>query len=181
MSGEYSGGSGQQSSSGNWAPPPPWAHWTGWSGWNQWANPHGRSPGGGAQSDLRIGDAERSEMIETLSKHFADGRLDENEMRERVEAATAARTRGDLSGLLNDLPPLSPQNGPGPVMIRRRRHRVLTFLLVAFIALSVAGWLAAPWHFPWVLFFILAFLVFRRGGWYHHHHHGGWNRSPNTF
>lgn len=179
MSGEYTGGSGQQSS-GNWAPPPPWAHWTNWS---NWGNQQGQGRWAPPPPNVRIGDAERTEMVDALSRHFAEGRLDEHEMRERVEKATAAKTRADLSGLLSDLPPLQPQNGPAPVSIPRRRHRFLMFLLVAFIAISVAGWLAAPWHFPWVLFFLFAFLIFRRGGWwhYHHHHRGGWNGPPSTY
>jgi hypothetical protein len=171
MNGDFSGGGGQQPSSGNWAPPPPWAQW----GWNNWGAP--RRPGPGLDNSLRIGDAERSEVIETISRHYAEGRLDENEMRERVEQATAAKTRGDLAGLLNDLPPLYPQtpqdSGPMPMMRIRSRHRFLTFCLVAVIVISVAGWMTAPWHFPWVLFLILGFLVFRRGGWWHHHHNNG--------
>jgi hypothetical protein len=179
MGEEYGDRSGQQSSSGNWAPPPPWAHWSNW-GWNNGGNQQSRSSA--PQQDLRIGDAERSEMVDALSKHFAEGRLDEHEMRERVEKATAAKTRADLSGLLYDLPPLQPEGAPSPTTMPHRRHRFLMFLLVAFLAISVAGWIAAPWHFPWVLFFIFAFLVFRRGGWYHYHrHHNGWNRPPNSY
>jgi hypothetical protein len=179
MGGDYRDPSGQESSSGNWAPPPPWAHWSNWGRAN-WGNPQSRASA--PQQDLRIGDAERSEMIDTLSKHFAEGRLDEHEMRERVEQATAAKTRGDLSGLLYDLPPVQPQPGPAPAVMPHRRHRFLMFVLITLALISVAGWMAAPWHFPWVLVFLFAFLIFRRGGWYHHHHHGGgWNRPPNSY
>lgn len=175
MNGDYSGGRGRQSS-GNWAPPPPWANW-GWGGNNPG---YQRERWTGSDGDVRIGDAERSEMVETLSRHFAEGRLDENEMRDRVERATAAKTRADLNGLLNDLPSLHPQDvGPSPVIRIRHRHRFLTYCLIAFVVFSVAGWALAPWHFPWFLFFVLMFLVFRRGGWWHHHHHhGSWNSPP---
>jgi hypothetical protein len=40
---------------------------------------------------------------------------------------------------------------------------------------------AAPWHFPWVLFLTLAFLLLRgplRARRWHHHHHGPQGAGP---
>lgn len=53
---------------------------------------------------MRASDAERDRVMSQLSRHFQDGRLDTSEFNERLEAASAARTRGDLSALLTDLP-----------------------------------------------------------------------------
>ena len=62
------------------------------------------APGSG--TSLRVSDAERNAVADKLSTHFADGRLDEAEFKERLDAAMAAKTQGDLSGLFDDLPPL---------------------------------------------------------------------------
>src|ERR1700733_15523156 len=56
-------------------------------------------------SDLRISDAERSEVADLLSKHYGDGRLDQAEFNERLDLAMKAKTYKDLSGLFADLPP----------------------------------------------------------------------------
>ena len=55
---------------------------------------------------LRAGDAEREQTAAVLREHAAHGRLDVDELDERVQAAYAARTRGELRELLRDLPAL---------------------------------------------------------------------------
>jgi hypothetical protein len=56
---------------------------------------------------MRVGDRERSEVIDLLRRHAADGRLEPDELEARLEAAFAARTHGELEPLTRDLPPLS--------------------------------------------------------------------------
>ena len=68
---------------------------------------------------LRVSDAERDEVTERLSRHFADGRLDQSEFTARLGRATGAVTRGDLDGLFDDLPRL-PDEPPPPRTGRRR-------------------------------------------------------------
>lgn len=53
---------------------------------------------------MRASDAERDVVMSQLGVHFKDGRLDNDEFNERLEAAAAARTRGELAALLTDLP-----------------------------------------------------------------------------
>ena len=120
--------------------------------------------------NMRVSDAERSEMADILSKHYADGRLDEAEFKSRLDRAMSAKTRADLSGLLGDLPPLHPGAPPRPRRMVARRLwwaiSVLTVVFVGFAFLSAISW---P-HFPWVLLVIfLAFMVLRRGHRHHHH------------
>ena len=69
----------------------------------------------------RVGDRERSDACEELSAQFAAGRLNGDELEQRLGAAVAARTKSDLHRLLADLPPLTdPQRQPGtPVMPSR--------------------------------------------------------------
>jgi hypothetical protein len=57
---------------------------------------------------LRAGDADRDRVAEQLREHFAAGRLTEDELQERLEAAYSARTFGDLKPILADLPALAP-------------------------------------------------------------------------
>ncbi|MFC5183392.1 DUF1707 SHOCT-like domain-containing protein [Actinomadura harenae] len=74
---------------------------------------------------LRVGDAERDAVALALHEHFAAGRLDRAELDERLGAALAAKTLGDLRAVVRDLPepsglpaperePVSASFGPGP-------------------------------------------------------------------
>lgn len=65
-----------------------------------------------SRDDLRIGDVERDEVATALREHFAQGRLDHDELSERLDGALAARTAGDLRRVTADLPGHAP---PRPV------------------------------------------------------------------
>lgn len=54
--------------------------------------------------DMRASDAERERIAEILRDAVAEGRLDMGEFEQRLEAAYAARTRGELTPLVRDLP-----------------------------------------------------------------------------
>jgi DUF1707 SHOCT-like domain len=62
---------------------------------------------------IRVSDAERTEVADRLAAHFAEGRLKQAEFDERVAQAMNATTRGDLSGLSDDLPEPGPAGTPG--------------------------------------------------------------------
>src|SRR5947209_17897843 len=53
---------------------------------------------------LRASDADREHVAELLGQAFAEGRLSSEEHSERLEAAYAAKTMGELRPLLADLP-----------------------------------------------------------------------------
>jgi hypothetical protein len=53
---------------------------------------------------VRASDAEREQIVALLQCNFADGRLTQTELEERVGAAYAARTRAELDDLTADLP-----------------------------------------------------------------------------
>jgi Domain of unknown function (DUF1707) len=53
---------------------------------------------------VRASDSERDQVVAQLQRHFADGRLTQAELEERVGAALAARTRDQLRALMADLP-----------------------------------------------------------------------------
>ena len=106
-------------------------------------------------ADLRISDAERSEVADLLSRHYGDGRLDQAEFNERLDQAMKAKTYKDLSGLSAE-----------PVRHRRHlhlNHRALVLLLVVAIAV-VAGhalvWSLGPW--AWIGLLVVIVLVATR-------------------
>lgn len=115
---------------------------------------------------VRIGDAERSETADRLSKHFGEGRLDESEFNERLEQAMHAKTRADLDGLFHDLPP----EGGTPVRTAQRSHRphrLLFFVLVAIAVVASTSYVVS--HIPWLLVGLVVFLVLRHRHVHHRH------------
>jgi Domain of unknown function (DUF1707) len=77
-------------------------------------------PSSSAERDprlLRVSHADRDRMVEILRDAAADGRLDADELEERVERALTARTFADLEPLTADLPvaALVAPTGPFPV------------------------------------------------------------------
>jgi len=53
---------------------------------------------------LRASDADRESIVAQLREHGAAGRLEVDELEQRVGAAYGARTHGELGALLADLP-----------------------------------------------------------------------------
>jgi hypothetical protein len=56
------------------------------------------------QEQMRAGDGDRQRVVDRLRLALDEGRLDLGEYDERVQRAYAAKTYGDLDGLLDDLP-----------------------------------------------------------------------------
>src|SRR5262249_20053952 len=58
--------------------------------------------------EMRVGDAEREATAAELREHYASGRLTLEDLNERLDAAFAAKTRGDLNAVMRDLPSARP-------------------------------------------------------------------------
>lgn len=69
-------------------------------------------PGAAGPLAIRASDRERDAATHRLQDAFAEGRLDDAEFDVRMRTALSARTRGELAGLLADLPP-APAAAPG--------------------------------------------------------------------
>ena len=128
--------------------------------------------------DYRAGDADRNGTADLLKEAHAAGYLTLEETDERLGAALAARTRGELDRLVADLPPewrASQERGRQPVG-PPVRHRpalpaevvwlmplVMVITGVILLAVLTRGF----WFFPWPLLWIFFFAFGRRGraGW----------------
>jgi Flp pilus assembly protein TadB len=114
---------------------------------------------------LRASDADRDAVIDRLREALGEGRLESDELEQRVERALHARTYGQLEELLADLP------GDGRVLWRHAGSRTnsvarspllgagllvavtLAFVLVALVAMLVLA--AAAWCIAIVLFWLV--------------------------
>jgi hypothetical protein len=88
-------------------------------------------------------DQEREHAAETLRSHAAAGRLEPDELEERLEAAFAARTQAELDSLVADQPAPTERS-------RRERPSIppvipIAVLLVAIWALTGAGYFWPVW------------------------------------
>jgi hypothetical protein len=97
------------------------------------------------RASLRAADADRERVVEALRQHHVDGRLDAEELTQRIDQAFAAKTLGDL-----DLPPIQAPARPGaPLRARppdpgRARARA-AFQRHLFSYLWVNGLLVVIW------------------------------------
>ena len=132
---------------------------------------------------LRVSDAERNTVAEQLATHYSDGRLDQAEFDERVSRAMAAKTRGDLDGLLDDLPDPEPtgtsgnaRSGDPAVPYRRRRRtgfgRMLLLVVLVIAALSIVSHVLTAFAFyvPWFWIAALVAVVLLVNRSAHHRH-----------
>ncbi len=91
-------------------------------------------------ADLRASDAERERVVDFLRENALVGRLDHDELDERIGLAYAAVTRGDLERLLVDLPRgASRQPAPRPrrTVPAKRRQSSPAMVLVGAAALAI--------------------------------------------
>lgn len=125
-------------------------------------------PGYPAQN-MRVSDADRSDVADQLARHYGDGRLDQAEFDDRISRAMTAKTVADFQGLFDDLPglppdvtdatgkaPGSPPPAAGYMAIQKQRrhgHGLLgKLVLVALVLIAASiGWHAVTdwWFHPW--------------------------------
>jgi hypothetical protein len=126
-----------------------------------------------AFGNLRASDEQRERAVQDLREHFATGRLNQEELDERVQRAYDARTEQQLHELLADLPrlPVSPKQQKAELAARRRhlQRRLIqeTGGGIALFAICLAIWVidgASGQFWPiWVALITLIPLL--RNGW----------------
>ena len=117
---------------------------------------------------IRASDADRDRAAVLLREHHAAGRLTAEEFSDRLDKAFAAKTVGEIDGLLRDLPSVDLYRLPDAELTRRprqaqppRRHQGawraawgswFTCTLLCFVIWALTGrgyvwplWVAAPW------------------------------------
>ena len=95
---------------------------------------------------MRTSQAERDRVVERLRTHAAEGRLELEELEQRIEDALSARTHGELDAVEADLP-----RGARPRTRRRRGHPLrrhfvaISLLLIVIWAATGAGYFWPAW------------------------------------
>ena len=109
---------------------------------------------------LRASDGDREAVVERLRQEHLQGRLDDEELQERIARALAAKTYADLDTLVEDLPRVSAPTSPRRPTAWGWTPLVLLPLLAGLIALSGGHrvWLLIP-----AFFLVVRPLVWRRG------------------
>jgi Domain of unknown function (DUF1707) len=77
--------------------------------------------------ETRAADADRDATVDAVRDHAAAGRLESDELDERLETALRARTLGELRPLVADLPGASPSLGPRPAHRERSPARGMIY------------------------------------------------------
>ena len=86
-------------------------------------HPHGEGRTRTWPDETRAADADRDATVDALRDHAAAGRLESDELDERLETALRARTLGGLRSLVVDLPGVPPSLGPRPAHRERSPAR----------------------------------------------------------
>jgi hypothetical protein len=137
------------------------------------------------RDEMRAGDSDRQAVADRLKTALDEGRLDLHEYDERLQRTYAAKTYGDLDGLLNDLPGTvppqhsqvapQPASASGSVVQPEHRSRgalawigpyggvVLVCMLVWAIASASSGHLNYFWP-VWLLIPLILGMLGNRGG-----------------
>jgi len=124
-------------------------------------------------SGLRASDEQRESAVQAIREHFAAGRLTDEELSERVQAAYSARTEADLHSLTADLPRLPATPAQRKAELARRRRQLQRRLLqetgggIALFVVCTAIWLVDGGNgqfWPiWVA--LVALIPLLRNGW----------------
>jgi hypothetical protein len=118
-------------------------------------------------AEMRASDSDRDAVVSDLSEHFQAGRLTAAEFDERMGQALAARTWGELRGLLADLPAARPApqaaslTAPPRVSSGHSAPPLIAVLIgIGITAAVVTNVSHGRWGFIWLL--IPALFIARR-------------------
>jgi hypothetical protein len=129
-------------------------------------------PDAGDQN-LRVSDQQRERAVQDIREHFAAGRLTEEELSERVQAAYAAQTERELTAQLADLPKLPATRAQQKAEIAERRRELQRRLIQeagggagAFVICTGIWAASGASGFFWPIIIALAVVIpLLRNGW----------------
>jgi hypothetical protein len=117
-------------------------------------------------TDLRVSDEERDATALEIREHYASGRLDDDELSERLSAAYGAKTQGQLQAVRADLPPLPPSPAVKKAELAARRGELSRQLLQQtgaslspFVICSVIWVASGATGFFWPLFLLIVVVL----------------------
>ena len=115
-------------------------------------------------ASIRASDADRDRVADRLHQAAVEGRLEPEELEERLHRALRARTYGDLRRLVADLPstPARRSNAGLALTAFKLSVRVVLALVVIAAVVTVAVVMAA-WWIVWMLLWMT--IRSRRYGW----------------
>jgi hypothetical protein len=125
------------------------------------------------EQDLRVSDQQRERAVQDIREHFAAGRLTEDELSDRVQAAYAAQTQRELMAQLADLPKLPATPAQQKAEIAQRRRDLQRRLIQeagggagAFVICTGIWAASGASGFFWPIFIALAVVIpLLRNGW----------------
>jgi Domain of unknown function (DUF1707) len=134
-------------------------------------------------SSLRASDADREAVAERLRTAAVEGRLEPDELEQRLHTAFRARTYGELNRLLGDLPakPVKWERPRGAAPAARTALVLAARLTVALMVLAFfVG--AAMLTFAWWMIGLVVWLAVSssRHGCRAHRRQTGWHRPPHV-
>lgn len=114
---------------------------------------------------IRASDADRDRLAAEIREHYAQGRLDGEELGQRLERAYSARTLEELEGLRSDLPALAPGLPARAELTRALVQRTGASLVPFFVCTLVWLFSGANGSFwpAWAL--LIAAIPLVRNGW----------------
>jgi hypothetical protein len=105
--------------------------------------------------DIRIGNADRTRVVEQLREHTADGRLTLDEFSDRVSEVYAAKTVGDLELTMRELPTERRVRVDTEKRVRMRRLREHVAPYVITVLICVAIWAMTGFGYFWPIWVIV--------------------------
>jgi hypothetical protein len=126
------------------------------------------------QGSLRASDADRDRVIDRLRDAAGEGRLEPDELEQRVGAALRARTYAELSWLVADLPHVADRRGSHPRPVVRTAlvagglavATVVAVVVVAVLVIAAIALTATLWVIGLVLLIVTRGLRRRLAGPY---------------
>jgi hypothetical protein len=127
----------------------------------------------GDPQTLRASDGDRERAAAEIREHYAQGRLDQDELNDRIGRAYAARTTGELDAIRGDLPALPMTRGAHRTELAARRSELARQLvqqtgaaLVPFVLCTLVWLLSGAQSDFWPEWVALVALVpLLRNGW----------------